>query len=49
MRAIITFKESEKFLYDFIKSKRGYGNFIKDLIEKAYNKEQYNTEGFKND
>ena len=49
MRAIITFKESEKFLYDFVKNKRGYGNFIKDLIEKAYIEEQCNKKVLKND
>lgn len=31
----VCFKESEKDLYDFIKSKRNYSVFMKDLIEAA--------------
>ena len=29
----ISFKEKEKAIYDFIKSKRNYSDYIKDLVE----------------
>lgn len=39
LRGIITFKKNEKNLYDYLMSKRGYGNFIKDLLEREMKKE----------
>lgn len=39
LRGIITFKKDEKDLYNYMISKRGYGNFIKDLLEREMVKE----------
>lgn len=37
----ISFKKNEKHIYDYIKSKRNYSDYIKDLVEEDMKK---NTE-----
>lgn len=39
MKTIVTYKKDEKDIFDYIESKRGKGNFIKDLLEKEMKKE----------
>lgn len=40
MTITISFKDTEIDLYNYIKSKRGYSNFLKDLIERAKDEEE---------
>lgn len=39
LRGIVTFKRDEEKIYNYMMSKRGYGNFIKDLLEREMIKE----------
>lgn len=39
LRGIVTFKRGEEKIYNYMMSKRGYGNFIKDLLEREMIKE----------
>lgn len=39
LRGIVTFRKTEVDIYNYMMSKRGYGNFIKDLLEREMKKE----------
>lgn len=39
LRGYVTFRKEEEAIYDYMVSKRGYGNFIKDLLEREMIKE----------
>lgn len=39
LRGYVTFRKEEENIYKYMVSKRGYGNFIKDLLEREMRKE----------
>jgi hypothetical protein len=43
MKIPISFKKSEKELYDFLSKKRSPSNYVKDLLEKEMLKEKGST------
>lgn len=40
LRLVLTFKQSEKWIYDAVNEHSGKGNWIKDILVKELKKEQ---------
>lgn len=48
MKLSVSFKESERYLYEYVISKRSFSCYIKDLIEEDLNKTLANNNNHKN-